>query len=198
VTAALAQAGHLDRAVDVATAAEQTACTITDPHRKAAALTEVAGALAQAGHLDRAVDVATAAEQTARTITDPYPQVHDLTEAAWALAKTGQHDQAVGIATAAEKIARTITNAYWKEQAMTEVAAALSQASQHDRTITDRSKKAHVTAMVQAGDDSGACRAAAAVCIAERWTAAVLPALQVQPSVSATVIDLVVDQVRPS
>jgi hypothetical protein len=98
----------------VATAAGQTARSITDPYWQAQALAEVAGALAQAGQHDRA-------EQTARSITDPDQQAQTLAKVAGALAEAGQHDRA-------EQTARSITDPDRQAQALADVARTLAQA----------------------------------------------------------------------
>jgi hypothetical protein len=93
---------------------------------------------------------------------------------AGALAQAGHHQQATAVATTAEQTARSITDP--GSQALAAVAGALAQP----------------------GDAQGACRVAAAVCLVGGWTAVVELVLLVQPSVSATVADLVADQVTPA
>jgi hypothetical protein len=100
--------------VALATAAEHTAQSITDPDSQAQALVELVGAWAAAGQLDRA-------EQTARSITDPDPQAHALVELVKAWAAVGQHDRA-------EQTARSITKPDWQAQALSDLATVVEPA----------------------------------------------------------------------
>ena len=83
---ALAQAGQHEQA-------ESAARSITDPNRRASALTAVAQALAQAGQHEQA-------ESVARSITDPNRRASALTAVAQALAQTGNTTRARSVAAA--------------------------------------------------------------------------------------------------
>ena len=133
--------------------------SITDPHRQAQALAQVAEALAGAGQHQQA-------EAVARSITDPVWQAQALAQVAEALAGAGQHEQAArsrgwlrggplhhrpGLAGVgperrvagalagagqhqqAETVARSITDPDSQAQALARVAGALAGAGQHEQ-----------------------------------------------------------------
>jgi hypothetical protein len=74
--------------------------SITDPDRRASALTAVAQALAQAGQHEQAAVVAAQAESVARSITHPDQQASALTAVAQALAQAGNTTRARSVAAA--------------------------------------------------------------------------------------------------
>ena len=92
---------------DVGTLNDAVVCTlsggqhsITNPDRRASALTAVARALAQTGQHEQAAVVAAQAESVARSITNPDQQASALTEVAQALAQTGNTTRARSVAAA--------------------------------------------------------------------------------------------------
>ena len=162
IMAALAHAGHEQRAAEIATRAEQAARAITNPATQAEALAGIAEGLAQAGHEQAAADIATSAEQIARAITNPDQQGRTLGGIAVTLAQAGYHQRATGIA-------RVITDPDQQARTLTGIAAALAQAGlQRDaadiatsaehaaRAITNPAMQANAlanvaTVLVQAG-----------------------------------------------
>ena len=135
--------------------AEAVVRCIADPDRQAAALRQVAGALAMVGRH-------TQAEAMARSIADPDTQAAVL---AWvqALAMAGEDQQAARVAGQAEAVARSIAELDQQVDALTHVAETLSRA----------------------GDTHSACRVAAAICLAGRWTTATTSVLLLDPSAFA-------------
>jgi hypothetical protein len=137
VAQALAEVDH-DRAVALATDAEQTISSITDPGSHGQTLRAVAEALATVGQRDRAVALATEAEQIAHRNTDPEAQAWRLQTVVQILAIVGQWDRA-------EQIARSIANLALRAEALTQVAEALAEVN-HDRAIalaTEAEQTAH-------------------------------------------------------
>jgi lipopolysaccharide biosynthesis regulator YciM len=129
VTAAIAQAGHLDRAFRLATEAEALARTITNPHDQADALAGVATVIAQAGDPGRA-------ETLARTIRDPDDRADMLASLAGIAAQAGHRDHAFRLATEAEALARSSTNPDDQAWALRTLATATAQAGDPDRAET--------------------------------------------------------------
>jgi hypothetical protein len=142
VVAAIAQAGHLDRA-------EVLARSITRRRDQARALAELVPALAQAGALDHA-------ETIARALTDPRDKAQALTALAVAADRAGDSHRA-------DAVARAIADPRDKARAFAAVAAAAAQAGDLDRALTvaglitgsqskGRALAATATAAARAGD----------------------------------------------
>ena len=170
VAKALAEAGDLDQARQVAQRAEATARSSTYPARQARTLAAVAKALAAAGDLGRA-------EAAVRGIADPDVQARALADVAEALAGAGDLDQARQVAQRAEAIARSITDPDTQAQALAAAAKALARAGDLTRaeatarSITDpyapypqtHALAAMAEALARAGDLGGAEAAARAI-----------------------------------
>ena len=149
VAKALAEAGDLDQARQVAQRAEATARSSTYPARQARTLAAVAKALAAAGDLGRA-------EAAVRGIADPDVQARALVDVAEALGGAGDLDQARQVAQRAEAIARSISDSHRQAQAQVLAAATEALAGAGDlgsaeataRSITDPDTQAQALAAV--------------------------------------------------
>jgi tetratricopeptide (TPR) repeat protein len=138
--------------------AETVAHSVVDLDRQMGALRQVAGALARVGQHAQA-------EAVARSIVDPDRQAAVL---AWvrALASAGQEQEAAAAAGQAEAAARSIADLDRQADALTQVVETLSQA----------------------GDTHSACRLAAAICLAGRWTTAAPSVLLLDPTALAVLV----------
>ena len=119
VAKALAQAGKLARAAQVASDAEQVARAITDPFLQARALVTVVDALAEAGEFARA-------EQLAHAMTGPFFQARALVTVVDALAEAGEFARA-------EQLADAMTGPFFQAEALVTVVYALAEAGEFAR-----------------------------------------------------------------
>ncbi len=118
--------------------AQQLAASITDPARRAEALTEVARAAADTGDLDRSRTALDQAQQAAATIENTESQARALTEVARAAVAAGNFDRA-------EQAAATIENTYRRTPALVAQAATTAGDLDRTRTLVDRAEQAAAT-----------------------------------------------------
>jgi hypothetical protein len=166
--------------------------SIADPDRQADALTQVAEALARVGQHPQA-------EAVARSIADPDRQADALRQVAAALAGVGQYPQAEAVARSIADLDRQAAALAWvralARAGQHQQAAMTGQAEAVARSIADLDRQADaltqvVEALSRAGDTHSACRVAAAICLAGRWTTAATSVLLLDPSAFAVLARL--------
>jgi tetratricopeptide (TPR) repeat protein len=132
VAEALATAGDVRRARQVAGEAEATARSVPGSSSQATALAEVAEALARVGDVDRA-------GATAQSITEPFAQAQALTSVARALGRAGDEDRAGRVLGQAETAARSVADPSRQSWALADIAEALATTGDpHQAEVTAR------------------------------------------------------------
>lgn len=125
----LDQLNDRQRAVAVASEAENLAALVTDPNRLARTLTAVVSALATAGDRDRASDVARQVDAIVNSIGNPYEQEWLLSLAAQNFTIVGDHDRA-------EALAYSIARPELLIRTVAEMAFLLNSSGHKDRALT--------------------------------------------------------------
>ena len=129
---ALARAGDIDRACQVAMSAASATDHIQNPLKRARALVGVAGVLARAGDIDRACQVAMSAASATDHIQNPLKRARALVGVAGVLARAGDIERVRQVAMSAASATAQIENFDSRARVMVEVAGVLARSGDID------------------------------------------------------------------